>query len=169
MTPFSLIKVRYKLGEGAFIKIGPRDWNTSKTFYVVTTSGLVNIRLAVGQNKSYNGGTTNVKVTIGCGSEIYGYDMGVNPYSPYDAYHNPKFVTKIWSKLPISQWSGSTNNYSTKGNYIWMDNLLTTPSLPYFYGDSVRTSPTNKVYQVGNLLKREFGTTVNYVASRWII
>ena len=169
VTPFSLIKVRYKLGEGAFIKIGPRDWNTSKTFYVVTTSGLVNIRLAVGQNKSYNGGTTNVKVTIGCGSEIYGYDMGVNPYSPYDAYHNPKFVTKIWSKLPISQWSGSTDNYSTKGNYIWMDNLLTTPSLPYFYGDSVRTSPTNKVYQVGNLLKREFGTTVNYVASKWII
>jgi hypothetical protein len=169
VTPFSLIKVRYKLGEGAFIKIGPRNFNTSKTFYVVTTSGLVNIRLAVGQNKSYNGGTTNVKVTIGCGSEIYGYDMGVNPYSPYDAYHNPKFVTKIWSKLPISQWSGSTNNYSTKGNYIWMDNLLTTPSLPYFYGDSVRTSPTNKVYQVGNLLNREFGITVNYVATRFII
>jgi len=169
MTPFSLIKVRYKLGEGAFIKIGPRDWNTSKTFYVVTTSGLVNIRLAVGQNKSYNGGTTNVKVTIGCGSEIYGYDMGVNPYSPYDAYHNPKFVTKIWSKLPISQWSGSTDNYSTKGNYIWADNLLTTPSLPYFYGDSVRTSPTNKVYQVGNLLKREFGITVDYVATRWLV
>ena len=85
VTPFSLIKVRYKLGEGAFIKIGPRDWNTSKTFYVVTTSGLVNIRLAVGQNKSYNSGTPNVKVTIGCGSEIYGYDMGVNPYSPHGA------------------------------------------------------------------------------------
>ena len=168
VTPYSLIKVRYKLGEGAFIKIGPRNWNTSKTFYVVTKSGMVNIRLAVGQNKSFNGGTTNVKVTIGCGNQIYGYDMGVNPYSPYDAYHNPTFVTKIWSKLPISQWSGSTNNYSVKGNYIWMDDLLATPALPYFYGDSVRTSPTNKVYQVGNLLKREFGLQVNYVVTKWL-
>ena len=168
VTPYSLIKVRYKLGEGAFIKIGPRNWNTSKTFYVVTKSGMVNLRLAVGQSKSFNGGTTNVKVTIGCGSEIYGYDMGVNPYSPYDAYHNPTFVTKIWSKLPISQWSGSTNNYSVKGNYIWMDDLLSTPALPYFYGDSVRTSPTNKVYQVGNLLKRDFGVQVNYVVTKWL-
>jgi hypothetical protein len=168
VTPYSLIKVRYKLGEGAFIKIGPRNFNTSKTFYVVTKSGMVNLRLAVGQNKSFNGGTTNVKVTIGCGNEIYGYDMGVNPYSPYDAYHNPTFVTKIWSKLPISQWSGSTNNYSVKGNYIWMDDLLATPALPYFYGDSVRTSPTNKVYQVGNLLKRDFGVQVNYVVTKWL-
>jgi hypothetical protein len=168
VTPYSLIKVRYKLGEGAFIKIGPRNFNTSKTFYVVTKSGMVNLRLAVGQNKSFNGGTTNVKVTIGCGNEIYGYDMGVNPYSPYDAYHNPTFVTKIWSKIPISQWSGSTNNYSVKGNYIWMDDLLATPALPYFYGDSVRTSPTNKVYQVGNLLKRDFGVQVNYVVTKWL-
>jgi hypothetical protein len=168
-TPFDLIKVRYKLGEGAFIKIGPRNFNTSKTFYVVTTSGIVNLRLAVGQNKSYNTGTTNVKVTIGCGSEIYGYDMGVHPYSPYDSYNNPTFITKIWSTLPISQWSGSTNNYSIKGNYVWADNLLSAPCLPYFYGDSVRTSPTNKVYQVGNLIDREYGLIVNYIVTKYVL
>jgi hypothetical protein len=168
-TPFDLIKVRYKKGLGAFFQIGPRDWNTSKTFYVVTTSGLVNLRLAVGQNKSYNSGSANVKVTIGCGDEIYGYDMGVHPYSSYDAYHNPTFITKLWSKLPISQWSGSTDNYSTKGNYIWADDLLSAPSLPYFYGDSVRTSPTNKVYEIGNLIDREYGIVINYVVEKWLI
>jgi hypothetical protein len=168
-TPFDLIKVRYKLGEGAFIKIGPRNWNTSKTFYVVVTGGLVNLRLAVGQNRTFNGGTTNVKVTIGCGTEIYGYDMGVHAYSAYDAYNNPTFITKIWSKLPISQWSGSTNNYTVKGNYIWADDTLTTPALPYFYGDSVRNSPTNKVYEVGNLINREYGIIINYVIEKWLI
>jgi hypothetical protein len=168
-TPFDLIKVRYKLGEGAFIKIGPRNWNTTKTFYVVVTGGLVNLRLAVGQNRAFNGGTTNVKVTIGCGTEIYGYDMGVHAYSAYDAYYNPTFITKIWSKLPISQWSGSTNNYTVKGNYIWADETLITPALPFFYGDSVRTSPTNKVYEVGNLINREYGIILNYLIEKWLI
>jgi hypothetical protein len=168
-TPFDLIKVRYKLGEGAFIKIGARNFNTTKTFYVVVTGGLVNLRLAVGQNRTFNGGTTNVKVTIGCGTEIYGYDMGVHAYSAYDAYNNPTFITKIWSKLPISQWSGSTNNYTVKGNYIWADEILTTPALPFFYGDSVRTSPTNKVYEVGNLINREYGIILNYLIEKWLI
>jgi hypothetical protein len=134
----------------------------TKTIYVVTNSGQVRVRIAVGQKKSYNGASINTSITVGCGNEIYGYDMGVHPYSPYDSYNNPTAVTKLWSYTPIANWSGSTNNYSTKGTNVYNDSLLTYLAIPYFYGDNIRTSPTNKVYQVGNILKREFGTHTDY-------
>jgi hypothetical protein len=134
----------------------------TKTIYVVTNSGQVRVRIAVGQKKSYNGASITTSITVGCGNEIYGYDMGVHPYSPYDSYNNPIAVTKLWSYTPIANWSGSTNNYSTKGTNVYNDSLLSSLALPYFYGDNIRTSPTNKVYQVGNILKREFGTHTDY-------
>ena len=138
----------------------------TKTIHVVTNSGQVRVRIAVGQKKSYNGASINTSITVGCGNEIYGYDMGVHPYSPYDSYNNPIAVTKLWSYTPIANWSGSTNNYITKGTNVYSDSLLSTLALPYFYGDSIRTSPTNKVYQVGNIIKREFGTHTDYKVTK---
>ena len=142
--------------------------NTSKTktIYVVTNSGQVRVRIAVGQKKSYNGASITTSITVGCGDEIYGYDMGVHPYSAYDSYNNPTAVTKLWSHTAIASWSGSSNNYVTKGTNVYNDSLLTSFALPYFYGDNVRTSPTNKVYQVGNILKREFGTHTDYKVTK---
>jgi hypothetical protein len=134
----------------------------TKTIYVVTNSGQVRVRISVGQKKSYNGASITTSIVVGCGNEIYGYDMGVHPYSPYDSYNNPIAVTKLWSYTAIANWSGSTNNYNTKGTNVYNDSLLTSLALPYFYGDNIRTSPTNKVYQVGNILKREFGTHTDY-------
>ena len=134
----------------------------TKTIYAVTNSGQIRVRIAIGQSKSYNGSSVSSTVKIGCGNPIYSYDMGVHPYSAYDSYNSPTVVTKIYSDTSISSWSGSTSNYSIKGTRVYNDSLFLNQALPYFYADNIRTSNTNKVYQIGNIIKREFGTHTDY-------
>ena len=139
-------------------------YRQSMDIYVISRTGNIQVRTAVGHNKSYNSTQTiKTTVTVDCGTQIYGYDVGVHPYSAYDAYNNPKIITKIWSKYPISQWSGSTNNYTVKGVRLYNSDLLLDPALPYFYADFLNTQ---KVYQVGSLVSRTFGHITKFRVSK---
>ena len=151
--------VRYKTSDAIDCFFNGCSYSTQKTIYVTTFTGYLKIRVACGFNKN----TTiphEIKTTvhISCGEEIYGYDMNVHPYSSWDAYHSLNVTTKLWSLIPISGW--------TSGTLIYQDPLLTTKALPYFYGDVVRTSPTNKVYQIGDVIKRSYGTHRNYKVTK---
>lgn len=142
--------------------------NNTKTYTIsgVTNSGQIRVRIAVGQKKSFNGSSVTTAITVGCGNSIYSYDMGVHPYSAYDSYNNPMVVTKLWSYTPIYSWTGSTDNYSSKGTNVYNDGLLSNYALPYFYADNIRTSNTNKVYEIGNLIQRNFGTHTDYKVTK---
>ena len=164
MTEYTSFKVDVKTSSRWDCFWNGCSYRQSMDIYVISRTGNIRVRTAVGQNKSYNSNQTiKTTVTVDCGTEIYGYDMGVHPYSAYDAYNNPKIITKIWSKYPISQWSGSTNNYTVKGVRLYNSDLLLDPALPYFYGDFLNT---NKVYQVGNLVSRSFGHKTIFKVSK---
>ena len=165
--PDKKIQVNYKTSNKWDCFWNGCSYNTSKTIYAVSSTGFVRVRVICGtaKNKTVTQNITTT-VNVGCGQEIYGYDVGVHPYSAWDAYNTPRAVTKIWSKTPISGWTGSSVNYTIKGSKIYNDPLLCSFALPYFYSDNIRTGNTNKVYQVGDLIKRTYGTHRNYKVTK---
>jgi hypothetical protein len=136
----------------------------TKTIYIVSASGFVGVRLMVGQNKTYSG-TTAVNVTLSstCGQQVYYYNVGVHPYSAYDSYYSdsdpyntsPKVLTNIYSLTPIGSWTTNTK--------VYQDAFIKQPALPYYYGT---INDDNKVYKVGSVFNREFGTKIDVKVTR---
>ena len=128
----------------------------TKTIYIVSASGFVGVRLIVGQNKTYSG-TSGVNVTLSstCGQQVYYYNVGVHPYSAYDSYNSPKVLTNIYSLTPIGSWTTNTK--------VYQDAFIKQPALPYYYGT---INDDNKVYKVGSVFNREFGTKIDVKVTR---
>ena len=136
--------------------------NNNSVQYFTTTTGFVRVRVAIGQNKGFNGSNVTCSVRVGCGQEIYGYEMGVHPYSPYDAKNSPKVITTVWSTTPISSWSGTTISGTaiTKGTYVFNDSILSNMALPWFYS-TYNTAINQNTYQIGNTVNRSYGTKID--------
>ena len=141
--------------------IGGRTWAHSKSVVAITATGYIKVKVAFGSPKNRNVQSINFTVTATCGNEIFGYDMGVNPYSSYDSYYSPAAVTAVYSETNISGWTTNT--------LVYNDALLFSRALPYFYGDNVRANPTHKVYQIGSVIKRTYGTHRNYKVVKWFL
>ena len=114
------------------------------------TQGL-RIRAAVGQKKRYKkNDVIQTTISASCTTDIYSYQMGVHPYSAYDAVSaTSKNTTIIYSLNPIDQWV-------EESTILYHDPLLSFPAFPWFYGYE------NKVYQVQSLYLREVGSKRTY-------
>ena len=132
------------------------------TQYYTTTTGYVRVRVAIGQNKGFNGSPVTCSVKVGCGQEIYGYEMGVHPYSPYDAKNNPKVITTLWSTTPISSWVGATLSglSLSKGTFVFNDAILSNMALPWFYS-TYDTAINQNTYQIGGTINRSYGIKID--------
>ncbi len=157
-VPFSTYTV---LGVGTVTVAG-------KTLAFVTNSGMVTIKISVGQKKTYNSNDTiftsiNVGNVAGgipkCGIPVNNYLVGVHPYSPFDSLHGggytSKVLTNLYSTTPISGWTTNT--------FVYTDPLLRQPALPYYYS----YSGNSKVYKIGSTeIRRDFGIKTDYKAKK---
>lgn len=133
-----------------FMKDGVRGITT---YYIIVnadptqTSDILLINIGLGQYTGKNSIST-VSLTYGCPVEVYSYNMGLHVYSPYDSIYYPKLRTILYSFTQISEWQYDTLVYCSPG--------FNNPALPYYYGYM------DKVYKVGGLINRAFGTIIYY-------
>lgn len=117
------------------------------------------VRMVVGQKRNYKSNNTiQTSISTTCQTPIYGYIVGVHPYSPFDSKISiATRTTKIFSLQPINQWS------TVNRTIVYSDPLLVFPAFPWYYGYN------NSVYKVGKLYQREIGVIKSYQAKYSII
>jgi len=128
-------------------KRGPTTYNIIVNSDQNDVSDILLINIGLGQT-NFVSDVTSVSISYDCPVEVYSYNVGMHVYSPYDASHNPKLSTILYSFTEINQWANGTKVYSSL--------LFNNPALPYYYGYG------NKVFKVGGLLDRAYGTTTYY-------
>lgn len=147
---------------------GENITTTSPVTYYVVVNGdpdkkakHLNVSIALAKKNSIPSSNIEITLDYECpsdsGNELYEYEVGVHPYSSYDAEINRAAVkTKLYSATPITGWTTNTP--------VYMGSYFQNAALPYWYGYG------SKVYRVGDPWKRSYGIKHGYdvrITTHW--
>lgn len=149
---------------------------SEKTFIFIANSNpdepteasyTINFAVGLRKDRAVHAGEFDLEYT--CVKPIYKYEMGVHPYSAYDAAYSPEHTMDLYSFTPIDNWGVNTRAY-------W-DSWMSYPAPSYYFTQKPAngvwpsspgsTAPT--IYKFGDDVDRGFGIARYYqVVKKWL-
>jgi hypothetical protein len=148
-TPYGYdIKLTSGVKKRIYVIVNPDD---------TATTNILNIHTSIGKNNGTNIANSSMTVEYDCTLPLYKFNSGMHVYSPYDAANSSRLTTTLYSRF--------SNPDSWVGKKIWSTADFSHPAYPYYY----KPTGYNKVFKVGNIIDRSYGTKEQYTVKQTVL